>query len=264
MENRGGFKASAQAPALQSRQASGVNPHRNSTSNASLPQSGGGSRISKRSPTTSSNNSAGPKLLPLPSSKLNIPTSNPFAKKKEHKTPFSAAYYAGKIPARVNHGSVRCRLQWDEPPSSLDYNPLLVTVAEGLRETEHPYNFVAAEAFEHLMQAQDARSKTEPLLGQLIGPIRAALMHADKDVFLRGLTAISQLSMAVGEALNPHLPVLLGQVAKKSFDKALQGPVTETLQVLERQGGPGAYKLIKTKVATYSSTCGARQLSVFV
>lgn len=37
---------------------------------------------------------------------------------------------------------------------------------------------------------QDARSKTAPLLGQLIGPIRAALMHADKDVFLRGLTAI--------------------------------------------------------------------------
>lgn len=92
MENRGGFKGSAQPPATKSmratsHRASGADLQRNSTSNTSMPQNQGGSRISKKcTPSSSISNSAGPKLLPLPSSKLNIPTSNPFAKKKEHKT----------------------------------------------------------------------------------------------------------------------------------------------------------------------------------
>lgn len=37
--------------------------------------------------------------------------------------------------------------------AALNYEPLLITLAEGLQETQHPYAFVARTAFEHLLEA---------------------------------------------------------------------------------------------------------------
>lgn len=54
--------------------------------------------------------------------------------------------------------------------AGLDYDPLLITVAEGLLETKHPYTFVARTAFQHLVGAPVSShySKVNPLLQTLL------------------------------------------------------------------------------------------------
>jgi hypothetical protein len=79
--------------------------------------------------------------------------------------------------ARLIHGSVRHRLQWDVNPEDVPFDPILITLAEGLRETEHPYTFVAREAFKELLQLEDAGEKAEPILPRLIAPLRACLVQ---------------------------------------------------------------------------------------
>jgi hypothetical protein len=75
------------------------------------------------------------------------------------------------IPCRINHGSIKNKLQWDVQPALLayvricacvyvcgiglmqcfpsigSYNPLLTTAAEGFLETEHPFVFVSKQFF---------------------------------------------------------------------------------------------------------------------
>ncbi|KAK3245720.1 hypothetical protein CYMTET_24948 [Cymbomonas tetramitiformis] len=91
---------------------------------------------------------------PLPSARLRVATSSPFAKKGEGKTPFTVIYNGGGIPCRINHGTARCYLQWNKPPTELPYDPLLLHCAEGIRETTHPQNFVARTAFQELLAAE--------------------------------------------------------------------------------------------------------------
>ena len=46
---------------------------------------------------------------------------------------------------------------------------------QGLRETVHPYAFVANEGFIQLLTVEDAESKTLPVLQKLITPFKMAL-----------------------------------------------------------------------------------------
>ena len=46
--------------------------------------------------------------------------------------------------------------------AGLDYDPLLITVAEGLLETKHPYTFVARTAFQHLVGAPVSSHYSKP------------------------------------------------------------------------------------------------------
>uniref|UniRef100_A0A8D1D048 Parkin coregulated like n=2 Tax=Sus scrofa TaxID=9823 RepID=A0A8D1D048_PIG len=161
-----------------------------------------------KSLSTSSPESAR-QLYPRPSDKLNPKTINPFGEQSRVPSAFAAVYSKGGIPCRLVHGSVKHRLQWDCPPENLPFDPLLITLAEGLRETKHPYTFVSKEGFRELLLVAGAPEKAVPLLPRLIPVLKAALVHLDDDVFERGLNALVQLSGVVGPSLNDHLKHLL-------------------------------------------------------
>lgn len=94
-----------------------------------------------------------------PSDRLTqIKTSDPFASSKtKHKTNFGHAYSSGVIPCRINHLCTKLTLQWDTPCDILDsYDPVLINCFEGLCETQHPLQFIAAQGTIELMQAKGA------------------------------------------------------------------------------------------------------------
>jgi len=149
--------------------------------------------------------------LAKPSARLNARTINPFDDAAP-KSPFEAAYANGAVPCRLQHGSVKHKLQWTTPPENLNFDPILVTFAEGLRETRHPYTFVAAEGLKQMLTIEDAELRTIPLLPKLIPPLRQGLGSANIEVFFRSLQALMQLSDVTGQHLNPHLNTVLPQV----------------------------------------------------
>ncbi|XP_010858521.1 PREDICTED: PACRG-like protein isoform X1 [Bison bison bison] len=225
---------------------------------------------SKSSSSTSSPESAR-KLHPRPSDKLNPKTINPFGEQSRAPSAFAAIYSKGGIPCRLVHGSVKHRLQWECPPEKLPFDPLLITLAEGLRETKHPYTFVSKEGFRELLLVTGAPEKAVPLLPRLIPVLKAALgqmipywkipledvlkVHVDDEVFERGLNALVQLSVVVGPALNDHLKHLLTSLSKRLRDKKFKEPITTALQKLEQHGGSGSLIIIKSKIPTYCSIC---------
>jgi len=83
---------------------------------------------------------------------------------------------------RLVHGSVKNTLSWNPPIDQASFDPLLVTLAEGLKETVHPYSFVARQGFIELMNLPTAGPSTLPVLAKVVGPIRAALSHSDNKV----------------------------------------------------------------------------------
>ncbi|DAZ99392.1 TPA: hypothetical protein N0F65_005294 [Lagenidium giganteum] len=173
--------------------------------------------------------------------------------KKKHKTNFGAAYDAGSIPCRINHGSIKNQLQWTKEPQSVDFNPLLITCVEGFQETEHPFVFLARTAFRELIQLEDARERTLPILGQLINPLRAALMAKEDDIFLMALEGTRLLSNVVEDELNVYLAKIMQQIHRKLLTKQFRTQVEETLSVLERNGGKEALAIIRSKIPTYTS-----------
>ncbi|XP_041609657.1 PACRG-like protein isoform X1 [Vulpes lagopus] len=185
------------------------------------------------------------KLHPRPSDKLNPKTINPFGEQSRGPSAFAAIYSKGGIPCRLVHGSVKHRLQWECPPENLPFDPLLITLAEGLRETRHPYTFVSKEGFRELLLVQGASEKAVPLLPRLIPVLKAALVHLDDEVFARGLNALVQLSVVVGPSLNDHLKHLLTSLSKRLRDKKFKEPITSALQKLEQHGGSSRIEIMR-------------------
>ncbi|KAK1175553.1 PACRG-like protein [Acipenser oxyrinchus oxyrinchus] len=193
------------------------------------------------------------KPQPRPSDRLNPKTVDPFSGPLRAQSTFAAVYSKGGIPCRLVHGSVKHRLQWESPPETIHFDPLLITLAEGLRETKHPYTFVSREGFKELLLVDGAAEKAIPLLAKLVPALKAALVHTDSDVFERGLNGLVQLSAAVGPALNDHLKHLLTSLSKRLMDKKYKDQVMSGLQKLEQYGGKPSLAVIKSKVPTYSS-----------
>jgi hypothetical protein len=48
---------------------------------------------------------------------------------------------------------------WTRQPEELAYDPLLLLLAEGLRETQHPHTYVTRTAFAELLQAPGGYEK---------------------------------------------------------------------------------------------------------
>ena len=164
---------------------------------------------------------------------------------------FANAYNNRDLPCRLMHGSVTHQLKWETDIEQLQYDPLVQIFAEGLVETRHPYHFVARKGLKELLNADGAGAKTTPIVQKLIAPIRATLISRDPDVYQGGIAALVDLSNAVGEALNPHIKLLLGQLAKNAMKPSFRDQVTDVLNVLETNGGKACYKMIKTKIPTY-------------
>jgi len=191
----------------------------------------------------------------MPSARLkSVKCADPFATKaNQFKTKFGSVYNGGGIPCRLNHGAVNIKLQWSRDPREMDYDPLLVTCAEGLCETEHPYAFASRACFEELLVADGGPEKAVVLVPRIVPSIRAALVSPNRKVFEGGVAAAQQLSEAVGDALNGHINVLVVQMNKRSSDKQLAGKILSAMQAFEENGGTDAFKIIKSKVPTYCS-----------
>lgn len=177
-------------------------------------------------------------------------TSDPFSQKTRFKTSFSEAYVNGRIPCRLNHGSVRHTLQWDRPSHELDYSWLLPVVCDGLTETEHPYCVIARQAFPELL-TEGGQAKIAPILPRLIQPLRRALMDQAPGVFTAGCDAVISLAQTAGPLINEHLDLLVQQIAKKSLGK-LAEKVNDTLIALAEHGGDAAIPVIKKRVPTFT------------
>ncbi|CAH2299897.1 Hypothetical predicted protein [Pelobates cultripes] len=192
---------------------------------------------------------------PRPSDKLNPKTIDPFAEPQRSPSAFAAIYSKGGVPCRLVHGSVKHKLQWERLPETIQFDPVLVTLAEGLKETRHPYTFVSQEGFKELLMVPGAQQKALPLLPKLAVALKGALVHTDDGVFERGLNGLVQLSAVVGPSLNIHLKNLLTSLSKRLMDKRYKEQVTTALQKLEQYGGKESLGIIKSKIPTYSSIC---------
>ncbi|XP_078074105.1 PACRG-like protein isoform X2 [Mustelus asterias] len=168
-------------------------------------------------PATSNLTTATVQPYPRPSDRLNPKTINPFSDPLSQQSVFATAYAKREIPCRLFHGSVSHRLQWDQPPETICFDPLLTTLAEGLRETKHPYTFVAREGFKELLEVEDAAEKAIPLVPKVIPKLKAALL------------------------------------SKRLMDKKFKQLITDALQRLEQHGGKESLVIIKSKIPTYCS-----------
>lgn len=222
---------------------------RKSSSSGSL---GSGQGPSAGKGSTEPSKSAGSRAA-KPSDKLNPKTIDPFSNSTKNQSAFAAIYSNGGIPCRLVHGSVKHKLSWSTPPEQVQLDPVLITLAEGLKETVHPYAFVARNGFKELLEVPGCGERVVPLLPKITVAIRGALGHSDPSVVSAGLEAVAQLSEVVGPALNPHLNKLLVPVAKHMADKKHKEKVVDTLHILENNGGRECLPMIKTKVPTYSS-----------
>ncbi|XP_056346417.1 PACRG-like protein isoform X2 [Oenanthe melanoleuca] len=207
----------------------------------------------KTKTATPKSKTCSPESHPKPSDKLNPKTIDPFRAYSQPQSAFAATYARGGIPCRLVHGSVNHKLHWECPPETLLFDPLLLTLAEGLRETKHPYTFVSKEGFKELLLVEGAAEKAIPLLPRLVPVLKAALAHVDDEVFGRGLDALVQLSAVVGPSLNDHLKLLLTNLLKRLMDKKYREKVTVALQKLEHHGGKATVAIIKSKIPTYRS-----------
>ncbi|CAG9326471.1 PACRGL [Blepharisma stoltei] len=186
-----------------------------------------------------------------PSDRLQVKAADPFKPKNKSKTNLGYVYSAGGIPCRINHGSVSMSLLWSTPPSQLSYDPLLVTLFEGLIETEHPYMFVSRQGTKELLTAEGAVEKTIPLIPRLVMPLRQALTNSDKGAVSSALDTLKLLSELVGPYLNNHVHLFLQQLGKKMNERNYRDKVLEVLMTLEEQGGEEIVPIIKSKIPTY-------------
>jgi hypothetical protein len=152
--------------------------------------------------------------LQRPSARLCPKTIDPFGDTNAtSNSAFVRAFTSGRIPCRLVHGSVRNRLAWNTSIDDLDYDPILVLLAEGLRETVHPLAFISRQGFTELMDNGKAQAKVVPLVPRLINPIKLALSATDDDVFEGALHALTQLSVVVGNEFDKHLKIYLSIVS---------------------------------------------------
>jgi hypothetical protein len=152
--------------------------------------------------------------LSRPSAKLCPKTIDPFSTSNStNNSPFLNAFTSGRIPCRLVHGSVRNRLAWNTSIDDLNYDPVLVLLAEGLRETAHPLPFISRQGFTELMSNINARPKVIAVLPKLINPMKLALSSTDDEVFQGALNALTQLSTVAGNELDKHLKTFLSIVS---------------------------------------------------
>ena len=151
----------------------------------------------------------------------------------------------------------------------LDYHHYLPIFFDGLREKEEPYRFLAVQGVFDMLD--NGGSKILPVIPQLIIPIKTALNTRDEKVICTVLKLLQQMVLSgemIGEALVPYyrqiLPVfnLFRNKNKNLGDgidygqqkrKTLGDLITETLEMLEVNGGEDAFINIKYMIPTYES-----------
>jgi len=186
-------------------------------------------------------------------------------------------YERGDLPTQVDHRGVVNALMWKVDIDQLDYHHYLPIFFDGLREQEHPYNFVGFQGCQDLLN-QGKTQKVLPVIPQLIIPIKSALNTRNLVVMARTIKMICRLincggennedSDLIGKALVPYyrqiLPVFnifknhrtnIGDKIDytQQADRCLADLITETLELMETKGGEDAFINIKYLVPTYET-----------
>ena len=185
-------------------------------------------------------------------------------------TQFRRFYDRGDLPISRNYGEEHGPIHWKVSPSLLDYHHYLPVFFDGLRETEEPYWFFAFYGTLDLIQ--QGPSKILPVVPQLVIPLKRALNTKDPEILCRCMAVIQALvkeDPLISEALVPYyrqiLPVFnefrlknlnLGDRIEYGQRKHtnLGDLINETLEEMEKTGGPEAFINIKYMIPTYQSS----------
>ncbi|KAK1929852.1 Parkin coregulated protein [Phytophthora citrophthora] len=207
------------------------------------------------------------KVLPPPIVRPH--TAGAFKARKVEPTRFRYFYDRGDLPVRVNFAGAVRKLQWQVDLSLLNFSHYLPVFMEGLRELEEPYHFLALNGT--LDMLEKGGSRVLPCLAQMIPPMKANLMTRNQTVLCLQMKVLQRLVLCCpysGEALVPYYRQLLSIfnlfITKRvncgdSIDYAQRRQenvgdlILETLNILEKHGGPDAYVNIKYMIPTYES-----------
>ena len=74
--------------------------------------------------------------------------------------------------------------------SRLDYSRILPLFFEGIRETDHPYVFVARAGVRDLLTAEGASDRAVMIVAECVRPLRMAFLAREKSVFNAALNAL--------------------------------------------------------------------------
>lgn len=185
-------------------------------------------------------------------------------------TIFRQFYERGDLPVQIQHSGTG-KIAWKVDIKKLDYHHYLPIWFDGLREIEHPYDFLAVKGCKDLLEHGGA-AKILPVVPQLIIPMKDGLNTRNPIIVVKVLEILKtlvSLHSDIGAAIVPYyrqlLPVLniflsqnknIGDRIEYSQRKGtnIGDAITETLQHLERTGGPDAFINIKYMIPTYQST----------
>jgi len=121
---------------------------------------------------------------------------------------FRRFYERGDLPIAVDHSGSTPKIQWKVDVEKLDYHHYLPLFFDGLREQEHPYDFLSLEGTLNMLDR--GGSKILPVVPQLIIPIKVALNTRIPMVMVRVLRVLKKLVLADivgGDGANPsYLP----------------------------------------------------------
>lgn len=198
-------------------------------------------------------------------------------------TEFRRFYERGDLPIQLDHRGVQNALLWKVDIDQLDYHHYLPIFFDGLREVEEPYRFLAEQGVKDMLR-QGGETKVLPVIPQLIIPIKTALNTRVNTVIVRVLKTLQLLvntqneqddqfnqgggSPMIGQALVPYYRQLLpvcnifrnqrentgdGITYGQQKEENLGDLIEETLNLMERNGGPDAFINIKYLIPTYES-----------
>lgn len=193
----------------------------------------------------------------------------PRPKKHTEMTQFRRFYDRGDLPISRNYADDQGPIHWKVTCDLLDYHHYLPVFFDGLRETEEPYWYFAYYGCLDLINKNP--SKILSVVPQLIIPLKKDLDTREPEILCRIMAVIQALVRAdslVSEALVPYyrqiLPVFneffldnvnLGDKIEYGQRKHtnLSDLIQETLEEMEKTGGPEAYINIKYMIPTYQS-----------
>jgi len=184
-------------------------------------------------------------------------------------TIFKKFYERGDFPFGLELCARGNRIAWKVPLDKIDYHHYLPLFFEGLRETTHPYEFLARQGCHDLLE--NGGPLILPVVPQLIMPLKRALTTHNAQVMCTTLKALQHLILCCdlcGEALVPYYRQLLPTFNIFKFKNANLGDkieysqqlrenlgdlINETLELMERHGGEDAFINIKYMIPTYES-----------
>lgn len=197
------------------------------------------------------------------------PVAGAFKKRAGPHSLFPQAYQRGELPIMIETKPGGQTLRWTQEIKTLDYSKLLPLFLEGMRESTFPFSFMAREgAFQLLAFGHEYPERLLECLPRVVPALRSILELQEPRALRDALQIVQALANVpgVGPALVPYyrqlLPVLnlfktkrrnLGDAMDFQQHKAqdLAALILDTLELLERCGGPDAFVNIKYMVPTY-------------